>query len=68
MDVGSVIYNEDFTILDTSRVRVQEENHVKPDDTINTEHLMILLVVGLKYFQKDWLAPYMTLSYFVVCS
>lgn len=41
-------------------------NHVKPDDIINTEHLMTLLVVVSKYSQKDWLASYETLSNFVV--
>lgn len=40
---------------------------VKPDDIINTEHLVTLLVVVSKYSQKDWLGSYEKLSTFVVC-
>lgn len=39
---------------------------VKPDDIINTEHLVTLLVVVSKYSQKDWLGSYEKLSTFVV--
>lgn len=56
-----IVYDHSMAVRDLS-------SHVKPDDIINTEHLITLLVVVSKYSQKDWLASYETLSNFVVCS
>ncbi|KAK1259832.1 V-type proton ATPase subunit C [Acorus gramineus] len=39
---------------------------VKPEDTITSEHLVTLLAVVPKYFQKDWLSSYETLTTYVV--
>ncbi|EPS62747.1 hypothetical protein M569_12043, partial [Genlisea aurea] len=41
-------------------------NLVKPEDLVVSEHLTTLLVIVLKYSQKDWLSSYETLTTYVV--
>jgi len=41
-------------------------NLVKPEDIVESEHLVTLLAVVPKYSQKDWLACYETLTDYVV--
>lgn len=39
---------------------------VKPEDIIDSEHLVTLIAIVPKYSQKDWLASYETLTNYVV--